>query len=197
MPVRRSRATDMAANSYFQYFDTVVYDQDGIVQEAVNIVQAVQPANLNLSDFYIFQKYQIQSGEIPESVSQKLYKTTDHFWTLLVINNIVNPYLDWPMSDDQVELYTAKKYGAGNEYNVNHYEWTGTDSHKAGMPLDSIDSAAAGAGTLPGLGSKYVAFTNLAWENLVNQGKKAIIVINPLVIANFVEAYNNALQGKS
>ena len=188
----------MASNSYFQYFDSIIYDQDGIVQEVVNIVQAVQPANLNLSNFYIFQKYQVQSGEIPESVSYKLYNTTDHFWTILVINNIVNPYLDWPMSDDQVELYTTKKYGAGNEYAINHYEWTGTDGkHLAGMPLDQIDAAAATAGTLPGLGSQYVSYTNLAWEIQQNQSKKAIIVINPTVIANFVEAYNKALQGKS
>jgi len=186
----------MASNSFFQYFDTIVYDQDGIVQEAVNIVQAVQPANLNLSDFYIFQKYQVQSGEIPESVSYKLYSTTDYFWTILVINNIVNPYLDWPMSDDQVELFTTKKYGAGNEYNLHHYQWTGTDGHAANMPLDSFDTASAVAGTLPGLGSTYVGYTNLAWEIETNMNKKAIIVINPIVISKFVEAYNNALQGK-
>lgn len=188
----------MASNSYFQYFDEIVYDQDGIVQNVVNIVQAVQPANLDLGNFYIFQKYQVISGEIPESVSYKLYGTTDYFWTLLVINNIVNPYLDWPLSDDQVEAVTTKKYGAGNEYNIYSYNWTGADGkHLAGMPLDQVDAASAAAGTLPGLGSLYISYTNLAWEIQNNMKKKAILVINPLVIANFVEAYNNALQGKS
>lgn len=188
----------MASNSYFQYYDTIVYDQEGIIQEVVNIVQAVQPADINLGDFYIFQKYQVASGEIPESVSQKLYATTDYFWTLLVINNLVNPYLDWPMSDDQVELYTTKKYGAGNEFALNHYEWTGSDGiHVSGLPLDQVDTAAAIAGTLPGAGTAYISYTNLAWEIQVNMKKKAIIVINPTVIAQFVEAYNNALQGKS
>lgn len=186
----------MASNSFFQYFDEIVYDQDGIVQKAVNIVQSVQPANLDLGNFYIFQKYQVISGETPESVSYKLYNTTDYFWTLLVINNIVNPYLDWPLSDDQIELMVAKKYGAGNEYNIHHYEWTGKDSHIV-MPLDEIDTAAAAAGTLPGLGNLYISYTNLAWEIQENQSKKGILVINPIVIANFVEAYNNALQGKS
>lgn len=185
----------MASNSFFQYFDTIVYDQDGIVQKAVNIVEAVQPANLDLGNFYIFQKYQVNSGELPESISYKLYNTTDYFWTLLVINNIVNPYLDWPLSDNQVELFTAKKYGAGNEYDIHHYEWTGVDGHKV-MPLDEVDSAAAAAHTLPGLGTNYISYTNLAWEILQNQSKKAILVINPLVISKFVEAYNNALQGK-
>lgn len=185
----------MASNSFFQYFDEIIYDQGGIIQKVVNIVQAVQPASFDLGNFYIFQKYQVSSGELPESVSYKLYNTTDHFWTLLVINNIVNPYLDWPLSDDQVESYTTKKYGAGNEYNIHHFEWTGADSHIV-MPLDQLDTAAAVAGTLPGLGTLYVSYTNLAWEILNNQSKKAILVINPLVIANFVEAYNNALKGK-
>lgn len=185
----------MASNSYFQFFDDVIYDQDGIVQKAVNIVTAVQPADLDLGNFYIFQKYQVNSGQTPESVSYKLYGTTDYFWTLLVINNIVNPYLDWPLSDDQVEAATSKKYGAGTEYDLHHYEWTGTDSHVA-MPLDEVDAAGALAGTLPGLGSLYVKYTNLAWEIQENMKKKAILVINPLVIAKFVEAYNNALQGK-
>jgi hypothetical protein len=186
----------MASNSYFQYFDTIVYDQDGIIQDVVNIVQHVQPADLELGNFYIFQKYQLQSGELPESLSNKLYGTTDYFWTILVINNIVNPFLDWPLSDNQVELLTTKKYGAGNEYDINHYEWTGTDSHLAGLPLDAIDTASAIAGTLPGLSSLYISYTNLAWEIVQNMKKKAIIVINPIVIANFVEAYTNALKGK-
>lgn len=188
----------MASNSFFQYFDTIVYDQNGIVQNAVNIVQAVQPADLNLGNFYIFQKYSVQSGELPESVSQKLYNTTDYFWTVLVINNIVNPFTDWPLSDNQVEKMTVQKYGAGSEYDINCYLWTGSDGiHLENMPLDVIDAAAAQAGTLPGEGTAWVSYTNLAWEILQNTAKKDIIVINPIVIRQFVEAYNNALQGKS
>lgn len=188
----------MAVNSFFQYFDNIVYDQDGLVQEVVNIVQAVQPADLQLSNFYIFQRYSVQSGELPESVSQKLYQTTDYFWTILVINNIVNPFLDWPLSDNQVELLTTKKYGAGNEYDTNCYVWTGSDGiHLENMPLDTIDAAAAKAGTLSGAGTAYISYSNLAWEILQNTNKKNILVINPIVIRQFVETYNKALKGKS
>lgn len=183
----------MASNSYFQYFDTLVYDQDGVMQEVVNIVRSVQPANINISNFYIFQKYQVSSGEIPESISYKLYNTTDYFWTILVINNIVNPFTDWPMSDSQVEALTTKKYGAGNEYEINRWVWTGKDGiHPSGMILDQAQVA-----SISGYSPNYMAYTNLSWEIECNTKKKAIIVINPNSIQSFVEAYRNALKGKS
>lgn len=185
------------AIGFFQYFDDTIYDNDRMVQNAVNLVTSVQPGDINISNFYIFQKYAVASGETPESVSHKLYGVVDHFWTILVINNIVNPYLDWPLSDQQVELYATKLYGASNLYDAHHYYWTGTDgTHKAGLWLDEVDAAAAAAGTLVGSGNYWMAVTNLAYEIETNGAKKGIMVINPTMITAFVEAYSSALAGK-
>jgi len=74
--------------------------------------------NKNINSFI---EYQIADGETPEKTSYSLYGVTDFWWLILTINNITNPYAQWPISQAQIfnlverlyakeRLYTKEKY---------------------------------------------------------------------------------------
>lgn len=174
---------------FFKKFKNVLYSLDGYSKEVTNILTAVLPRRLNVDETYIFQKYQVSSGQTPESVAEELYKSPHDFWVLLVINDIVNPYLDWAMADEEVEAFTIKKYG--NPYGIHHYTWIQT-----GKYLDEMDEAHWRAQPPEDLPELIHPVTNLEYETDQNLERRQIIVINPRYFSKFVESFQKALEGK-
>jgi hypothetical protein len=59
--------------------------------------------------FYTF--YDIQDGERPDVISQKLYGSPEYYWTFFMINDsLVNYYTDWPLSNTDLQVMIDKKY---------------------------------------------------------------------------------------
>lgn len=56
-----------------------------------------------------YNKYTIISGERPDTLSYKLYKTTDHYWTFFLMND--NLRRDgWPISTSELNAVASSKY---------------------------------------------------------------------------------------
>lgn len=49
-----------------------------------------------------FQRYSVAEGEKVEDVSYKNYDTTDHWWIILLFNDIKNPFMQWPKTEEQL-----------------------------------------------------------------------------------------------
>ena len=47
-------------------------------------------------------EYEVQDGQKPEHISYDLYETVDYYWVILVCNNIIDPYHDWPKSNQKI-----------------------------------------------------------------------------------------------
>lgn len=52
--------------------------------------------------------YIVQDGETPESVSYSFYRTTDWWWVICILNDVYNPFYDWPLSQMEMESYAKK-----------------------------------------------------------------------------------------
>lgn len=174
---------------FFRKFNEIPYALDGYNKDVTNILMAVLPRRLNVDETYVFQRHQVASGARPESIAYELYQQAQYHWTILVINDMVNPYLDWPMSDEEVELYTRKKYN-NDVYGLHHFYWL----HN-GKWLDEVDEAHYRA-LYPDLPEDVIPVTNLQYETDTNLEKRQILVINPRYINQFIESFNRALEGK-
>jgi hypothetical protein len=175
---------------YFKKFGEINYRLGEYSKPAKNILKAVLPKFNNVNGSFVFQKYMVSSGQRPETVANELYSEPNYHWVLLVLNNIVNPFVDWPMADEEVELFTERKYGVGEAYSVHHFYWRDT-----GKWLDEVDEATQRA-LYPNNPEDVIPVTNLQFEIETNRERKSIIAINPKYIQQFVEAYNQALEGK-
>lgn len=52
--------------------------------------------------------YAISDGETPEMVSYTVYGVTDWWWIILILNDIQDPFYDWPLSNDELESWAKK-----------------------------------------------------------------------------------------
>jgi hypothetical protein len=58
----------------------------------------------------VFLPYTIRDGERPEDIAQFYYGSTDYVWLVYLSNNIVDPYHQWPKSENELNDYIIAKY---------------------------------------------------------------------------------------
>ena len=76
----------------------------------------------NLNALYLNStRYTIQEGETPEIVANKQYGSPDWYWTILLVNNIINIESQWPKTATQLDTAIDKFYG-DNANLTKHWE---------------------------------------------------------------------------
>jgi hypothetical protein len=71
-----------------------------------------------------FTKYDIIGDERPDNVAKNLYDDSTLDWVVLLSNNILNVYDEWPKTQYALDKYLLEKYGSyENLYSgIHHYE---------------------------------------------------------------------------
>jgi hypothetical protein len=90
--------------SFFNQFPVRTYDadKDGIQDTVTDIFRYVDVDDNRIDSISSYIFYEIEDGERPDIVSQKLYGTPDYYWTFFVINDSLKHGLeDWPMSTQE------------------------------------------------------------------------------------------------
>jgi|ETNmetMinimDraft_35_1059890.scaffolds.fasta_scaffold54605_2 hypothetical protein len=99
--------------SYFKKFPKLVYDfnREGVVNSVVDLFRQVRPVQNYVDNFSAYKFYSIKDGERPDIVSQKIYGTTNYYWTFFIINDFLHDGLgSWPMSGVDLEEYINIEY---------------------------------------------------------------------------------------
>ncbi len=103
---------DINRNQYPTYENvTNLFFRLGIVRETIN----------NISSYYV---YEIQDGDTPEVLAEKVYGDASAAWIILLANKIIDPQYDWPLDARSFEKYIIKKYGSSEnaKTQIHHYE---------------------------------------------------------------------------
>lgn len=79
--------------------------------------------------------YTIQDGETPDSIAFKEFGSSEWFWTILVLNNMIDTYESWPMSADELDKYIVEKYGE-YENKPRHWETTEIKNSKGDVVIE-------------------------------------------------------------
>lgn len=70
-----------------------------------------------------FNYYQVEDGERPDQIAEKLYNDSSLDWVVLLTNNIISIKNDWPLDTQSFNSYLLDKYGSEEEiYATHHYE---------------------------------------------------------------------------
>ena len=72
-----------------------------------------------------FEQYQIQGDDRPDNVAKKVYGDANLDWLVLLSNNIINLYEEWPLPQLGWDAYILEKYNMDYDelYNgIHHYE---------------------------------------------------------------------------
>ena len=70
-----------------------------------------------------FTKYNIKGNDRPDNVAFEVYGDSNLDWLVLLANNIVNVYEEWPLSNENFDAVMLEKYGSYEKLNeVAQYE---------------------------------------------------------------------------
>lgn len=93
-------------STYFTNFPIISFNSTNVrdITRRTNIIESV------LSDPYVFLPYTVKEGEKPEDIAYNYYGTVEATWLVLMANNIVDPYTQWPMSHEVFADFIISKY---------------------------------------------------------------------------------------
>jgi len=120
----------------------------------------------------LYFKTTIKQHQTPEVVSHVLYGTTDYWWVICAINNVMDPFYDWVMLESEVYVYAEKIYDDIND--IHHWEdedYNMFDSNNAEETLEPI--------------------TNIEWEIYKNDKKLRINTIKPKHIERLAREFQS------
>ena len=93
-------------SNYFKLFPTITYDNRFVT----DITRRVRIVEQLATDPYAILPYIVKEGERPEDVAYYYYGDQNKVWMVYLANNIVDPYIQWPLDDQNLYYTLLKKY---------------------------------------------------------------------------------------
>jgi len=140
---------------------------------------------------FLFDKYDVVSGEKPEDIAFKYYGDPTLHWVILMTNNVTDRYYQWPMTQPQFAEFLTDKYGAGSEDSVHHYEITQASGRSTGQGPDDyshkveVNSDEDGAETI----------TNRQYEERLQDRYRQIRILDAKYLSQFVAEFDRLIKG--
>ena len=149
----------------------------------------------------LFTEITVQDGERPEDIATRYYGNPFYNWTILIANDIVDYYAQWPKSVTQLQEFSNQKYE--NAQATKHYITTevkdsaGNIIVPAGKIVPQNYQVTYFNGTTTVTSSPVASVSNAQYEIELNNEKQRIQIVRPNIIEDFVETYNQILiKGK-
>lgn len=115
--------------SYFQQFPTTPYTDFSTTENTRVLLTNIMTRSSFLKEIMdntaVFYEYQLKDDETPEIIADKLYGDPNRHWIVLLFNQIINPYYEFPLSVERLENLITTKYNQTIEAaqtTVHHYE---------------------------------------------------------------------------
>jgi hypothetical protein len=93
---------------FFKKFPVINYANNN----AINLLSRVTMSKLALSTTQAYYDYTVPDGTRPDNLSFNYYDNPDYVWLIGLTNKIVDPYYDFPISEDNINTLIIKKYGS-------------------------------------------------------------------------------------
>ena len=133
--------------------------------------------------FTLFNKYEIQEGERPDTVAEDLYGAADLDWVVMLTAGIINVRDQWPLSDRDLYDYSLNKYG-DNLNSTRFYETTEVKDSSGRLILPKGKVVDSGF-TIPNPSNKtatlnpVTGISNYEYEVRKNEDKRLIYILKP------------------
>lgn len=188
-------------SQYFSNFPILSYSLPGL-PNATTVTDVTK--RFILRDFYRrnmfdFYQYDIIDGERPDNVSYNFYGESDLDWLILLPNEMLDPYYEWPRSQYDLNEFIRKKYGSVStaQATTHHYEQI-IQSRSSIQDADGITivvperSLIVDQTTYTSLSpSSRKLVTAYDYELAKNERNRTISIIKPVYVPAIVDAFRN------
>ena len=186
-------------SEYFSNFPRIQYDIHGTNETspeyttAVNVLIRQKLRDAIKDDISIYYPYIIpESIKRPDILSYQIYGDTKFTWTIFLVNQIFDPYWEWPMDSKTFADFLIGKYGSveASKTTIHHYEYiwhsrvesTGTSDPITERVLE-IDYATY---LTKGEDFRRIKYA-YEWEQDKNESFRSINLVQPLYISGVLD----------
>ena len=172
---------------YFSSFPKIQYDSKGQGNPKVvtNLLKRVAIRAKVKDSAMMYDTYDIRNGDTPESLADRLYNNPQLHWVILMTNDIIDRYHDWPMYEQQFNTYLNEKYD--NPDGVHHYEIE-QGSGDTKTKIEVYNNSALFSGDTDFYSSATIV-TNREYEESEQDRKRKIKLLDPSFIDQFVQEF--------
>ena len=193
------------ANPYFRNIPDLEYvntTSDGrSISDYVTVKNLFKKGKLRediLQESTIFEKYTIQGDDRPDNVANEIYGDPTLDWVILLSNNILNVYNEWPLDQESFDTFVTEKYLDVFEdepvllySGIHHYEsievknTNGVVVFPKGLQVDegqSITYYDSALGTEVYVEDISTPVTNYQYEEGINNLKRNIYILKPIYL---------------
>ncbi|MCH1552663.1 MAG: baseplate wedge protein 53, partial [Balneolaceae bacterium] len=186
--------------SYFSYFPNV-YIGEGIGDNETfkyrltkNIFRKVTTRD-DLNQYTtLFEAYSVQPDETPSTLAQKYFQDPHLDWIILLVNEIIDLYDQWPKNQQDLIDYVNEKYTDPDT--IHHYETNeilsdGDIFVRSGIQVTEDYTVELPDGSLvSGTNARY-PLTNYEYEYEQNELKRQILIPQSSMIDLFIEEFED------
>jgi hypothetical protein len=174
---------------YFNNFRKISYSfNKKDFKSVTDIMSRVKVRDGIMDNVSLYNKYEVKSGETPENIAFKHFGDPELHWVILLTNNIQDRYYDWPMSEQEFEVFIKDKYA--NPDGIHHYEITQSSGPQTGNgPNDyshkvEVNSTTSGA----------TSVSNREYEQRLQDEKRLIKLLDTRYVDSFLEEFINLIR---
>ena len=160
----------MAIKGYFNNLPTIEYG----TKVARNLITRPKIKEFILGNPNVIYDYVIKDGERPDVIANAYYGDSNFVWLIFLANNIVDPYYDWPLTQEQFKDFIIDKYGSVEtaKSTIKHYK------HKTKGTLITKETYDLNATMLKIVASDYQSVDVYKFEDEANEAKRSIKLID-------------------
>jgi hypothetical protein len=176
--------------SYFNRFPLMIYDMknDGNYKLLPDILKRVKQRNAIKDGQFIFDTYDVVNGESPEDVAYKWFGDAQLHWVILMTNNVLDRYYDWPMNSVQLQEFLEDKYD--NPDGTHHYELDQSSGRTKGEgPADYSHKVEVNSDTV-----NASSISNREYEEREQDKKRSIKLLNQRFLTSFIDEFDKLIQ---
>ena len=195
-------------NRFFQSFPTLYYPYGDDYKLATDILRRVNFSKKTKRANAAAIDYTLKDTDTPDNVAARFYGSPHLHWVVLLFNDILNPYYDWPQTAENLDALIDRKYGQGMRDNPHHVEILGTgiqvdaydplytqDGYVLQIQGGTYDGLALLAYTSPLYQDEILTvITNYQYEFAENQKKKQIKLLRPEFVNQAVAQLQTTLR---
>lgn len=131
----------MSLYNYFSKIGTTPYN-DSTVN---NILTSIRFKEAVSKQSVIYYPYTIAEGERPDTIAYNYYGDERYAWLVLIVNDIIDPYYQWPLNTKEFSDFIVNKYGsiASAQEQVAFYRtnWYSDDSMLSVAAFNALTAA--------------------------------------------------------
>ena len=110
---------------YFRPFPKIQYDikKNKLPLLLTNVTARYKIRDILKNKVAIYYDYVVKDSDRPDLIAYKYYDDETLDWLIYLVNDIIDPYYDWPLSQDAFEKYMRSLYGSTSVARATVYEY--------------------------------------------------------------------------